>query len=127
MANVAVGNPYAPNAITATEVFYNIRQHQTRLLVQPRHRPRYTAHRVRSRGLMSAVPRLARKHGLAAESRRLHSAQHSARRGRLGDERSLAILVLRHGPHRAVLSLLPPQLHLHSFERVQLDSIDCTE
>ena len=127
MANVAVGNPYAPNAITATEVFYNIRQHQTRLLVQPRHRPRYTAHGVRSRGLMSAVFCLTRKHGLASESRRLYAAQDSTRRGRLGNEWSLAISVLCHGPRRVVLFLLPSRPHLRSFERVQLDFVDRAE
>ena len=58
-----------------------ILQHQTRLLVQPRHRPHNAAHQIRSRGLMLAVPRLTRKHGLAAESRRVYAAQYSACRG----------------------------------------------
>ena len=90
-------------------------RYQTRLLVQSRHRPCYTAHRIRSRGTASAVPRLTRKHGLAAEPRRMHAAQHSTRRGRLGDEWPLAISVLSHGLRRVVLCLL-----LHGFERVQL-------
>ena len=101
-------------------------QYQTRLLGQPHHRPRYTTHRVRSCEFMSAVPRLAGKHGLAVESRCLHSAQHSTRRGRLEDERPLATSVLRHGLRRVGL-FLPPRLHLRGFERVQLDAVDRVE
>ena len=67
---------------TSAEVFYNIRlQYQTRLLVRPRRRPRYTAHGVRSHGLMSAVLCLARKHGPVLESRHLYTAQDSTGRG----------------------------------------------
>ena len=46
MANVAIGNPYVLNAIVVAEVI----RHQTRPLVQPRHRARNTAHPVWSRG-----------------------------------------------------------------------------
>ena len=76
---------------------------------------------------MSVVPRLARKHGLVAESRRVDTAQDSTRRGRLGDEHSLTISVLRRGPRRVVLFLLPSRSVLRSFERVQLDFVDRAE
>ena len=71
-----------------------------------------------------SVPRLARKHGPVAESRRVDAAQHSTRRGRLGDKRPL--VVLRHGLRRVVL-FLPSRPHLRSFESVQLDFVDRAE